>query len=95
MSREALNAAQIKEKLADLPGWTVNNNALERVIEGESYLQALDWLYAIGQLAERENHHPDMCLHYKTLTIRFWTHTAGGITPLDVEMAGKVDGLAG
>lgn len=78
-------------------GWTLTDKALQRVVEGADYLSALRLLYDIGQLAERENHHPDLFLHYKRLTIRFWTHTAPDpnhpVTALDYDLAEKVESL--
>ena len=90
---EALSSQAIEAALSELPGWALKDNALERVYGGKSYLDALDKLYAIGQLAEAEDHHPDMRLDYKRLTIRFWTHTAKGVTQRDVDLARKVSEL--
>jgi len=78
-------------------GWTFTDNALQRVFNGPDYLTSLRLLNEIGQLAEREDHHPDLFLHYKRLTIRFWTHTApdktNPVTELDHAMARKVEAL--
>lgn len=74
-------------------GWTITDNALQRVFNGPDYLTSLRLLNEIGQMAEVEDHHPDLLLYYKKLIVRFWTHTANGITPLDHEMAGKVEAL--
>lgn len=77
----------------DLVLWQVNNNALERVYRASSYLEALDKLNIIAQHAEAVNHHPDLALHWKTLIIRYWTHTANGVTALDLEQAQQVEKL--
>ena len=43
----------------------------------------------VGELAEAENHHPDIAIHYNRVTLRWWTHTAGGVTDRDRELAGS------
>lgn len=83
----------IKEHLETLPYWRFSDNALERVHTGDTYLQALDLLNAIGKWADERDHHPDLYLRYKELTIRYWTHTAQGVTLHDVEAAREVEKL--
>ncbi|MGH3127101.1 MAG: 4a-hydroxytetrahydrobiopterin dehydratase [Gaiellaceae bacterium] len=72
-----------------LEGWTEVDNALERTFELESFVDALAFVNRVGELAEAENHHPDIAIHYKRVTLRWWTHTAGGITDRDRELAEK------
>ena len=86
-----LSDNEIQEHLTQLPYWRYANNALERVHTGDTYLQALDLLYELGKFAEEQNHHPDLYLRYKELTIRYWTHTAQGVTLNDVEAARAVE----
>jgi 4a-hydroxytetrahydrobiopterin dehydratase len=83
----ALSDADILERLSRLPGWQLRGNALERVYQGKTYLDALDKLVAIARLSEAADHHPDLNLAWKTLTARYWTHTAQGVTTLDFELA--------
>ena len=92
----ALSETEIDALLrAELPGWTFTDNALQRIYSGPAYPDALQLLFDIGQLSERLNHHPDLLLHYKTLTIRYWTHTAKGITQRDVDLAIEAEKLIG
>jgi 4a-hydroxytetrahydrobiopterin dehydratase len=91
--RASLDLTSIEERLKALPGWQVKENALERVYLGKSYLDALEKLNTIAQLAEEADHHPDMLLSWKKLTVRYWTHTANGITDLDFDMANKVEAI--
>lgn len=76
-----------------MPQWQCVDNALQRVYEGTTYLQALERLNAVARLSEAADHHPDLQLNWKTLIIRYWTHTAQGITELDVELAQQVEVL--
>jgi 4a-hydroxytetrahydrobiopterin dehydratase len=70
-------------------GWTEVGKALERTFEFENFVDALAFVNRVGELAEAENHHPDIALHYNRVTLRWWTHTEGGITDRDRELAEK------
>ncbi|MCE3286894.1 MAG: pterin-4-alpha-carbinolamine dehydratase [Gaiellaceae bacterium] len=70
-------------------GWTEVDNALERTFEVENFVDALAFVNRVGELAESENHHPDIAIHYNRVTLRWWTHTAGGVTDRDRELAEK------
>ena len=65
------------------------DNALERTFELDSFVDALAFVNRVGELAEAENHHPDIAIHYNRVTLRWWTHTAGGVTDLDRDHAEK------
>ena len=69
--------------------WTEVDKALERTFEFESFVDALAFVNRVGELAEAENHHPDIEIHYDKVTLRWWTHTADGITDRDRELAEK------
>ena len=70
-------------------GWTEVNDALERTFERENFVDALAFVNRVGELAEAEGHHPDIAIHYNRVTLRWWTHTAGGVTDRDRELAEK------
>ena len=70
-------------------GWAEVEDALERTFELENFVDALAFVNRVGELAEAENHHPDIAIHYNRVTLRWWTHTAGGITDRDRELAEK------
>lgn len=74
-------------------GWTEVGKALERTFEFESFVDALAFVNRIGELAEAENHHPDIAIHFNRVTLRWSTHTAGGITDRDRELAEKSSAL--
>jgi 4a-hydroxytetrahydrobiopterin dehydratase len=69
------------------------DGALQRTFELESFPAALDLVNRVGALAEEEDHHPDISISYREVTLRWWTHTAGGITDRDRELAAKTDAL--
>lgn len=82
---------EIQFRLQALPDWTLHDNALERVYHADSYLEAVELLNRIARQAETANHHPDLLLSWRTLTVRYWTHTAQGVTSLDFELAQQVE----
>jgi 4a-hydroxytetrahydrobiopterin dehydratase len=71
--------------------WQEVDGALQRTFELESFAAALDFVNRVGALAEAEDHHPDIAISYREVTLRWWTHTAGGITDRDRELAAKTD----
>jgi 4a-hydroxytetrahydrobiopterin dehydratase len=75
-------------------GWSEVDGALERTFQLANFVDALGFVNRVGELAEAENHHPDIAIHYNRVTLRWWTHTAGGITERDRDLAEKSNGLA-
>lgn len=83
----ALSAEEIRHHMEQLENWTVEGHALERRYPSKSYLDGLEKLNDIAQMSEAENHHPELVLEWGNLTIRYWTHTANGVTALDFQLA--------
>ena len=76
-------------------GWTETSGALERTFELSSFAEAIAFVNRVAELAEQENHHPDIAVSYKRVTLRWTSHSAGGITDQDYALAERSDGLAG
>ena len=74
--------------------WTETGGALERTFELGSFAEAIAFVNRVAELAESENHHPDIAIAYKKVTLRWPTHSAGGITERDRELAARSDALA-
>lgn len=90
---ELLSDDQLKDALPKLPDWTAQDAALVRTVELESFAQAIMVVNRVAEIAENDNHHPDVDIRYKTLTFRLSTHYKGGITALDVSLAEEIDGV--
>ena len=71
------------------PGWNDVEGALEREFELPSFAEAIAFVNRVAELAEAENHHPDIAISYKRVTLRWTTHSAGGITERDRELAAR------
>lgn len=76
-----------------MDGWEERGGALERTFELGSFAEAIGFVDRIAELAERENHHPDIAVSYRKVTLRWTTHSAGGITERDRELAARSDEL--
>jgi 4a-hydroxytetrahydrobiopterin dehydratase len=74
--------------------WDEVDGALERTFELPSFPEAIAFVNRVAELAERENHHPDVTISYKKVTLRWVTHSAGGITDRDHELAARSAELA-
>lgn len=79
--------------LAGLPQWSGDEDGIERTAELPSFRAAVDTIVAIADVAEEMDHHPDVDLRWRTLRIAVVTHSAGGVTELDLELARRVDAL--
>lgn len=90
-----LTAAQLDHALSTLPGWTLKGKAIERQFTLASFADAVAVLTRLAFEAEAADHHPDFLLEYRNLTVRFWTHTADGVTQKDVEAARVANQVTG
>ena len=75
-------------------GWREVDGALERTFELPTFVAELAFVNRVGELAEAEDHHPDIAISYRDVTLRWWTHTAGGVTDRDRDLAEKTSALA-
>ena len=75
-------------------GWLVVDDALERTFELPSFPEAIAFVNRVAELAEAENHHPDVTISYKKVTLRWTTHSEGGITDRDRDLAARSAALA-
>ena len=73
--------------------WAEIDGALERELEFDSFPAAVAFVDRLAEVAEAENHHPDIDIRYKRVRVRWTTHSAGGITDRDRELAARTDEL--
>ena len=79
--------------MATAEGWSVVDDALEREFRFADFRAAIDFVNRIAEVAEEENHHPDITISYNRVTVRWSTHSAGGITARDAELAQRTGDL--
>ncbi|MGH9070874.1 MAG: 4a-hydroxytetrahydrobiopterin dehydratase [Acidimicrobiales bacterium] len=87
-----LDDGAIDTALASLD-WTHQGDELVKVHRAEGFQGALDWVNRVGALAEAANHHPDIDIRWSTVTLHLSTHSAGGITSADLDLAARIDAL--
>jgi 4a-hydroxytetrahydrobiopterin dehydratase len=85
-----LDNDEIGAALGGLPGWEREDNALVRIAALPSFPAAIAVVDRVAAIAEERDHHPDIDIRWRTLTFRCSTHSAGGITELDVALAASI-----
>ena len=91
---DVLSQQQIDAALADLDGWALADGALTRTFRFADFVHAVDFVEHLADVAESLQHHPDIDIRYNKVTLRLATHSAGGITARDVELAEALSRLA-
>ncbi len=89
-----LTQAEIEQALAGAAGWQQDGAAITRTFALPSFPAALVFACAVGNLAERADHHPDILIQYKKVTLTLSTHSAGGLTEKDFALAKEINGIA-
>ena len=91
---ERLSDSEIEEALAGLEGWTLENGKLNREFKFANFIEAFGFMTSAAIAAEKMNHHPEWFNVYNKVIVQLVTHSAAGITNLDVELAKKMNALA-
>jgi len=76
-----------------LPLWSGDGNGIRRTVELPGFRDAVAAIVAIADVAEEMDHHPDVDLRYRTLHLTLVSHSAGGVSELDLELARRIDAL--
>ena len=88
-----LSPDEIAAALHGLPNWSGDGDALHRTVELPTFRDAVAAIVAIADVAEEMDHHPDVDLRWRTLHLTLVTHSAGGVTDLDLQLARRIDAL--
>jgi 4a-hydroxytetrahydrobiopterin dehydratase len=86
---------QVDAVLPDLDGWERAGGALRRSIKFGAFLDGIDAVRRVGEKAEEKDHHPDIDIRWRTVTFALVTHSEGGITDKDVDMAKEINAIVG
>lgn len=86
-----LDDSRVAAALVELTGWQRDGDAIVRTVLLPSFPAAIEAVRAVAEIAEARNHHPDIDIRWRTLTFRCSTHSAGGITDLDINLAIEID----
>ena len=90
-----LTAAQVDAALGGLHGWQHADGALRRSITFPTFLAGIGTVRQVAEHAEAQDHHPDIDIRWRTVTFTLVTHSAGGITNKDIELARDINTIVG
>lgn len=88
---ERLSDISIQRELGNLPGWSRRGEVISKTFQFRDFLTGIDFVAAVAKAADAADHHPDIDIRYTKVTCALSTHSAGGITQKDLEMARKID----
>lgn len=91
---EKLTDSAIKSRMDSLPGWSLEGDAVHRKFTFAGFPDAVAFVVRLSFQAEAADHHPDILINYKRVTISYTTHSAGGLTVKDFEGAAGAQALA-
>ncbi len=91
----AISETDARSRLAEIPGWDVGEKSLLRKLALPSFPDAIAFVVKVAFVAEAGDHHPDILVNYRRVTLTLWTHTEGGITEKDFALAKEINKLLG
>ena len=86
-----LSDPEIEQRLAELPGWQRSGPAIHRTYRFGDFRAAMTFANRVAGIAEAQNHHPDILVRYREVTLTLSTHDAGGLTERDFRLARQID----
>ncbi|MBI3792370.1 MAG: 4a-hydroxytetrahydrobiopterin dehydratase [Gemmatimonadetes bacterium] len=92
---DRLSDIAIQRALGALPGWARKADVISKTYQRAAFLDGIAFVQRIAMEAEAMDHHPDIDIRYTKVTVTLSTHSAGGITQLDLDLAAKIDAAAG
>ena len=86
-----LDDSEIKKRLKILKGWKHDGKFITKAFEFESFMDGIAFVSRVAEAAEKEEHHPDIHIRYTTVTLSVQTHSEGGVTEWDLELAEAIE----
>ena len=96
-SEHKLSEARVRELMPEVPGWDLieDGHALSKIYNFKNYYETMAFVNALAYMANREDHHPDLGVHYNRCVVRFSTHDVGGLSENDFICAARTEALMG
>jgi 4a-hydroxytetrahydrobiopterin dehydratase len=91
---ELLTDDEIASRLAGVPGWARDGSSIVTTVTRSDFRDALLFTGAVAYLAEQANHHPDILIQWNKVTLTLSTHSEGGLTANDFDLAAKISALS-
>ncbi|MQA24841.1 MAG: 4a-hydroxytetrahydrobiopterin dehydratase [Micromonosporaceae bacterium] len=89
-----LSASDVATALRSTPGWTGDTQEIARTVKAPEFLTGIRLVDAVADAAEQADHHPDIDIRWRSVTFRLATHSEGGVTRNDIELAQRINELA-
>lgn len=86
-----LTAAQVDERILALPGWKRKGNFIVKDFVFNEFMDGIRFVNEVSAIAEKLDHHPDVHIRWTRIRLEIQTHDEGGITPLDLKLAGEIE----
>ncbi len=86
-----LSEEEIRERLRSLKGWQLKGKEIHKVYTHKTFKDAINFVNKVADLAEKANHHPDFLIQYNRVTLMLSTHSKGGVTNSDIELANRIE----
>ena len=90
---DLLKSEDIKDWMKKLPEWDLEKKHIERTYEFDDFSQSIEFVNGVAEIAEEDEHHPEIDIRDSKVRLRLSTHSEGGVTDLDFEVAEKIDTL--
>jgi len=91
---DLIKADELKNRLKKIPEWDLEKKHIERTFEFDEFSEAIDFLNSVTEVAEDEEHHPDIDIRFNKVRLILSTHSKGGLTELDFSLAERIDTLS-
>ena len=88
---ERLSDISIQRELGNLPGWSRRGDVITKTFQFREFLTGIDFVVAVAKAADAADHHPDIDIRYTKVICSLSTHSAGGITQQDLDMAKQIE----
>jgi 4a-hydroxytetrahydrobiopterin dehydratase len=89
----ALSNQVIKELAVQIPGWIIKDKSIEKEFQFRDFKGGIAFINKVADLAEKQSHHPDICIYYSKVKLELSTHKIGGLSRNDFILAAKIDQL--
>ena len=91
---ELIKGDELKTRLKKIPEWELEKKHIERTFEFDEFSESIDFVNSVAEVAEDEEHHPDIDIRYNKVRLLLSTHSKGGLTDLDFGLAERIDTLS-
>ncbi|HEX3818147.1 MAG TPA: 4a-hydroxytetrahydrobiopterin dehydratase [Chthoniobacterales bacterium] len=91
---ELIKGDDLKNRLKKIPEWELEKKHIERTFEFDEFSESIDFVNSVAEVAEDEEHHPDIDIRFNKVRLILSTHSKGGLTDLDFSLAERIDTLA-